>query len=133
MAKHEAEITDGYLLLQAECEDIWQLLLKEQIFPDHHYLFYPNPWPKSAHLQRRIHGSAAFRTLLALGGQVELRSNWQIYVEEFGVAMSLAGSPGIVSQLEPEQPITLFERKYQASDHSLWRFLGAVNKPFSLP
>lgn len=133
LAKHEAEITGGYLLLHAECEDIWQLLLQEQIFPDHHYLFYPNPWPKSAHLQRRIHGSAAFRTLLALGGQVELRSNWQIYVEEFGVAMSLAGSPGIVSQLEPEQPITLFERKYQASGHSLWRFLGAVNKPFPLP
>ncbi|MEH6582222.1 MAG: SAM-dependent methyltransferase [Halioglobus sp.] len=124
LAKHPHHGRGNTILLQAECEDIWQLLLQARIKPDYHYLLYPNPWPKAKHLQRRIHGHPAFRYLLQLGGIVELRSNWQIYVEEFGVAMHLAGQRGRVQQVEPEQPITLFEQKYQASGHGLWRFLS---------
>ena len=71
-------------------------------------------------------GPGAFPELLRLGGQVELRSNWQIYVEEFGQAMQLAGQPGVVSRLEVSEPLTLFERKYQASGQALWRFRGRV-------
>jgi tRNA G46 methylase TrmB len=129
LAKHPLEDADNYLLLQAECEDIWQLLAAEGIRPQYHYLFYPNPWPKSGHLQRRIHGCPAFRYLLELGGRVELRSNWQLYVEEFAVAVHLAGHYGKVQRLEPEQPISLFERKYQNSGHPLWAFIGRVNTP----
>ena len=124
--KHPKEECDNYILLQAECEDIWSLLLQEDIHPDYHYILYPNPWPKSRHLQRRVHGNPAFRYLLQLGGQVELWSNWQIYVEEFGIAMTLSGHPGIVRQQRPETPITLFERKYQSSGHTLWAFEGHI-------
>ncbi|MDX1734707.1 MAG: SAM-dependent methyltransferase, partial [Halioglobus sp.] len=127
LAKHPAQPTDGYLLLRADCEAIWQQLAADGIALAHHYILYPNPWPKSRHLQRRVHGHPAFRTLLALGGRLELRSNWQVYVEEFGVAMSLAGQVGVVSELcAPVQPLTLFERKYHDSGHPLWVYRCAI-------
>ena len=113
---------DG-ILLQAECEDIWALLLQDGISVDHHFLFYPNPWPKSKHLKRRVHGHPAFRWLLQLGGCIELRSNWQVYVEEFAVAMHLGGRRGLVQRVPDDAPaVTLFERKYRDSGHALWRF-----------
>ncbi len=111
-----------YLLLRAQCEDIWQLLLQSGLRVDHHYLLYPNPWPKRKHLQRRIHGSASFAWLLELGGSVELRSNWRLYVEEFGVAMHLAGRRGAVARVGGDPALTLFEEKYRRSGHALWRY-----------
>jgi tRNA (guanine-N7-)-methyltransferase len=118
--------SDGdYLLLQADCPGLWALLAQAGLGVDFHYLLYPNPWPKSRHLQRRVHGHPGFAALLQLGGLVELRSNWQLYVEEFGLAMQLAGHPGRVFRLP--QPgnapdMTLFERKYRLSGHALWAF-----------
>ena len=128
LARHNGSRATNYLLLQADCEDIWQLLLSEQLYLDYHYLLYPNPWPKAKHLQRRIHAHAAFPWLLRLGGRVELRSNWQVYVEEFGVAMHLAGSPGRVSRVDASSPVTLFEQKYHRSGHQLWAFTGRVRQ-----
>lgn len=133
LAKHIPQTHKNYLLLQAECEDIWQLLHQQHISPSYHYLLYPNPWPKSGQLQRRIHGNPGFKSLLGLGGQVELRSNWQLYVEEFGVAMHLAGQPGRVLQVQPGKPISLFEHKYQVSGHTLWSYVGRIKMPGSTP
>lgn len=128
LAKHAGGDATNYLLLQADCEDIWQLLLLAGITPEFHYLLYPNPWPKSRHLQRRIHGSAAFPWLLQLAGSIELRSNWQLYVEEFGLAMHLAGHCGAVFRLPQQQPLSLFEDKYQSSGHELWVYTCKVAK-----
>jgi tRNA G46 methylase TrmB len=116
-----APTPDNALLLRAECGELWRLLLQAGLRPSRHCLLYPNPWPKSAHLQRRIHGDPGFRTLLALGGAVELRSNWQVYVEEFGVALQIAGVPAVVRRLRVDQPLTLFEAKYHDSGHALWQ------------
>ena len=130
--RHPPGSGDNCLLLQADCEDIWRLLLQRGARLHSHYLLYPNPWPKSRHLQRRVQGSAAFPLLLRLGGRVELRSNWQLYVEEFGAAMHFAGCPGVVAELAPRQPLTLFEAKYRASGQTLWRFtthIGAFSAP----
>jgi len=114
---------ENCLFLRAQCEDIWALLANDGIVAARHYLLYPNPWPKSAHLKRRVHGHPGFQALLRVGGSVELRSNWQVYVEEFGTAMHLAGVPGLVQQVPDDgQDLTLFERKYRASGHHLWRF-----------
>ncbi|MFV0277794.1 MAG: SAM-dependent methyltransferase [Parahaliea sp.] len=120
LQRHRSGSNGSYLLLRAECEAIWQLLLERRWQLEAHYLLYPNPWPKSAHLRRRVHGHASFPLLLALGGRVELRSNWQIYVEEFGLAMALAGRRGRVSRISGEPPLTLFEQKYRDSGHTLW-------------
>lgn len=130
LARHPREPEGNYLLLRADCEDIWRLLVRDARAVAHHYLLYPNPWPKASHIQRRVHGHPAFPLLLQLagraGGRVELRSNWQLYVEEFGVAMHLAGCPGVISRLQGQPAITLFEQKYQRSGHTLWRFIASA-------
>lgn len=126
LRKHVASADGNYLLLQANCEDIWHLLVQHQLLLEHHYLLYPNPWPKAGHVQRRVHGHPALRYLLGLGGTIELRSNWQVYVEEFGLALHLAGSPGRVTCDIPQRPTTLFEQKYAASGHQLWAFKGRL-------
>ena len=125
LARHPVDGGDNYLLLRADCEAIWQLLAERGMAVDYHYLLYPNPWPKAAHFQRRVHGHPAFPLLSRLAGSaprghIELRSNWQLYVEEFGVAMTLAGVAGRVAQLASAAPLSLFERKYRASGHPLW-------------
>lgn len=125
--KHTAGSAGNYLLLQAECEPLWQQLAAANRRLDYHYLLYPNPWPKSRHLQRRIHGHPGFRDLLTLGGQVELRSNWQLYVEEFGVAMHLAGARGLVQQLPEAPALSRFEDKYRRSGQALWRYRGRIS------
>ncbi|MBN7797886.1 tRNA (guanine(46)-N(7))-methyltransferase TrmB [Parahaliea mediterranea] len=123
LQRHVGSGAGNYLLLRAECEDIWQLVAARRWIVDYHYILYPNPWPKAAHLQRRVHGHASFPLLLQLGGRIELRSNWQLYAEEFGVALSLAGRRGRIGRrpMEPT-PLTLFERKYQSSGQSLWYY-----------
>jgi len=128
LAKRPDSPADNSLLLRAECEDLWRLLVERDIPVDYHYLLYPNPWPKAKHLQRRIHGSAGFFWLLQLGGRVELRSNWQTYVEEFGVAMHLAAHAGSVARIIPSLPLSLFERKYLDSGHALWAFNVAISR-----
>ncbi len=115
------------MLLQAECEDIWRLLVRDGLRSEFHYLLYPNPWPKAAHLQRRLHGHADFPLLLSLGGTLELRSNWQIYVEEFGCAMNLAGQSGTVHNLPDNEPaLSLFEQKYRNSGHQIWSYRARI-------
>jgi len=124
LQRHVGGESGNYLLLRAECEGIWQLLLERGWTVEHHYLLYPNPWPKPGHLQRRVHGHASLPLLLQLGGTVELRSNWQLYVEEFGLAMTLAGRRGGIERISGDPPLTLFEEKYRKSGHSLWRYRG---------
>ena len=127
LAKHPHSNSDNYLLLQADCEDIWKLLVRAGLRADYHYMLYPNPWPKSGHLQRRIHGHASFPLLLQLGGTLELRSNWQLYVEEFGCAMHIAGQRGCVHRLPESGPdLSLFEQKYRRSGHALWSYTGRI-------
>lgn len=127
LGKHPGSENSNYLLLRANCEDIWTLLNEDRRRIDFHYLLYPNPWPKSGHLQRRIHGHASFPQLLRLGGHLELRSNWQIYVEEFGFAMHLAGHHGSVKKIAGSgAPLTLFEQKYRQSGHPLWSYTGRI-------
>lgn len=115
---------ENCIFLRANCEDIWRLCLKNNIRFDSHYLLYPNPYPKSKHLQRRWHGHASFPLLPALANKTILRSNWKIYLEEFQIAWEIA--TGNVSQIEkvtgvPE--MTLFERKYRESGQALYEII----------
>lgn len=114
----------AYLLLRAECEPLWRALALAGISASHHYLLYPNPWPKQTQLKRRIHGHPGFPWLVRLGGTVELRSNWPIYVAEFAQAMAVAGVTGQLALFKPTPAITLFERKYHDRGQTLWRWQG---------
>ncbi|KAF1044890.1 MAG: tRNA (guanine-N(7)-)-methyltransferase [Herbaspirillum frisingense] len=108
--------------VRADLVDYWRLALEAGLRPARHYLLYPNPWPKIGHLARRWQGHAVFPTIVALGGRIECRSNWRIYVEEFAAALDqLTGLAVAVEPYATDAPITPFERKYLASGHALWR------------
>ena len=113
---------------RADLIDYWRLLHDDGIRLARHYLLYPNPWPRIGHLSRRWHGHPVFPTLLALGGVLECRSNWQIYVEEFCLAAgALSGCATRCETFVPILPLTPFERKYQASGHTLYRVVAGLN------
>lgn len=109
------------LVVRAELEDFWRLAVDHGWQLAKHFILYPNPWPKQRHLQRRWHGSAAFSFIPALGGSLELRTNWHTYALEFAAALHYAGHKCAVAPLKLAEPLTPFEAKYRASDHSLWR------------
>lgn len=112
----------NHVLVRAELSDFWRLLDRERIRLDRHYLLYPNPWPKIGQLQRRWHGHPVFPLLPRLGGTFECRSNWRIYIEECARALGFLGVGDVlVEPVQPDPPITPFERKYHDSGHSLWR------------
>ena len=120
-------LPDNCLLLRAHCETLWRHLAARSRRVQAHYLLYPNPWPKAAQLSRRIHGHAAFPLLLELGGRLELRSNWPIYVEEFGVALHLLGQAACIAKIaDGEAALTRFEAKYRASGHELGRLTATL-------
>jgi len=103
----------NYLLVRAELASFWRLLFEAGYVPERHCLFYPNPWPKPGQLMRRWHGHPVFPVLLALGGVIEMRCNWEIYAREFARAAGLAtGTIVTVNEYVPRQPISPFERKY---------------------
>ena len=119
--KHLRTGRENYQLVQADCGDFWRLACAAGWQADQQWLLYPNPWPKPAQLQRRVHGSADFPAMLTLGGTIELRSNWQIYVEEFAQALRVAGHTAEIAAVSDHPALTLHERKYRNSGHRLWR------------
>jgi tRNA (guanine-N7-)-methyltransferase len=109
-------------LIRADLVDFWRLLAGNGIRLARHYNLYPNPWPKIGHLARRWQGHAVLPVWLALGGEVECRSNWQIYIEEMAFALSLLTGTQVASEpWQTDNPMTPFEKKYQESGHELWR------------
>ena len=109
-------------LVRADLVDYWRLLHAAGVRPARQYLLYPNPWPKIGQLARRWHGHPVFPTLLALGGVIECRSNWRVYVEEFCFAVErLRGVAVVCETFLPQRPMTPFERKYLNSGQALFR------------
>ncbi|MEM1143473.1 MAG: SAM-dependent methyltransferase [Pseudomonadota bacterium] len=120
--------TERMLFLQASCEKVWRHLARVSVSVTRHFILYPNPWPKHEHLSRRVYGHPAFFDLLKLGGQLDLRSNWQPYIEDFGRALLHLKIPAAVSLLsEPRSPTTLFERKYRSSGQQLWQLSACLH------
>ena len=109
-------------LIRADLVDFWRLLAENGVRLARHYNLYPNPWPKIGHLARRWHGHAVFPVWRELGGELECRSNWRIYIEEMAIALSLlSGQPVAAEPYATDDPMTPFEKKYLASGHDLWR------------
>lgn len=112
----------SYLLLRADLNDFWRLAAEAKWQLSHHYLLYPNPWPKKKHLGRRWHASPVLPALVALGGELTVRSNWSIYIDEFAAALKQYQVQASTQQLAKEvSPMTPFERKYQAAGQALWQ------------
>lgn len=117
------------LIVQADCVDFWKLANKAGWQLEKHFLLYPNPYPKSVQLKYRWHGHPAFADLLKLGGLLEVRSNWGIYIEEFSEALNLAKQESTGCKVfEPtKEHLTLFERKYYQSGQTLYRCLSRLS------
>jgi tRNA (guanine-N7-)-methyltransferase len=110
------------LLIRADLIDFWRLLAENDIRLARHYNLYPNPWPKIGHLARRWHGHAVFPVWRELGGELECRSNWRIYIDEMAQALTLLTGQQVAAELwQTDDPMTPFEKKYLASGHELWR------------
>ncbi|MFC3032921.1 tRNA (guanine(46)-N(7))-methyltransferase TrmB [Pseudoalteromonas fenneropenaei] len=129
--KHDVEYQQQehgqYLLVRADLNDFWRLAVAAGWQPTHHYLLYPNPWPKAKHVRRRWHGGAVFPYIVKLGGRLEVRSNWSTYVEEFAHALTLAGQPAQAEPYHSDTAITPFERKYWASGQSSTRLVVTLS------
>ncbi|MCB1910120.1 MAG: SAM-dependent methyltransferase [Rhodocyclaceae bacterium] len=113
---------DNMVLVRADLVDFWRLLSARGLRLARHYILYPNPWPKIGHLGRRWHGHPVFPTIPELGGLLELRSNWQVYVEEFAAALGvLLGRQPSWQVFDGSEGLTPFERKYRDSGQTLYR------------
>ena len=120
LRRHVQTQSRNYHLIRGNCEHIWAQMVSANVVCAQHYLLYPNPWPKKAHLKRRIHGHPSFPLLKLLGGAIEVRSNWKIYVDEFAAASQFLGLDTQVESFSATDPLTLFERKYAANSENLW-------------
>ncbi|MGB1197613.1 MAG: tRNA (guanine(46)-N(7))-methyltransferase TrmB [Thalassotalea sp.] len=112
---------DNFMLLRADLNDFYRLAVAAKWQVSKHYILYPNPWPKSKHIQRRWHGSAVFPEILKVGKTIILRSNWRLYLEEFQSAATLADKKGDITLVGDKQALTPFEAKYKASGQQCWQ------------
>jgi tRNA (guanine-N7-)-methyltransferase len=118
----QASAPDNAVLLRCDLVDFWLLAAAAGWRFAAQYLLYPNPWPKPEHVQRRWGAHPVLPSLLACGGQVELRTNWKTYAEEWALALGVARIVATVAACDDVYaPLTPFEAKYRASGHALWR------------
>ncbi len=128
-------------LIRAELIDFWRLTQEKikagQWAIPYHAIYYPNPWPKQSEAGRRFHLHPIFPTLMGLAQTTELRTNWEIYAQEFAQAVRILQKTPVrdcfpssrvamtinCEAFEPEQPITAFERKYKEACQQLWRVI----------
>lgn len=120
----EALWPDNMVFVRADLVDFWRLLREAGLSLARHYILYPNPWPKIGHLTRRWHAHPVFPDLVSLGGVLECRTNWQVYIEELACALEqVTGQPVDWMSFEAPQPLTPFERKYRDSGQTLYRIV----------
>lgn len=116
----------NYMIVRGELLDLWPLLYKHSRNSQwkivKQCLYYPNPWPKAKAVKRRWHAAPIIPFIFGIGGQIELRSNWLIYMREFlQVTEYLTGKTGEIEQLYNIHPMTAFERKYYLSGQNLYK------------
>lgn len=118
----DALLPTNMVFVRADLVDFWRLLDEAGLRLARHYLLYPNPWPKIGHLGRRWHAHPVFPWIPRLGGLLECRSNWRVYMEEFALALGLATGRAVEWEaFAAEVPLTPFERKYRDSGQTLYR------------
>jgi len=126
--EYDDALPENALTVQADLVDFWRLARQENWQLQKHFILYPNPYPKSIHLKRRWHAHPLFPTILALGGILELRSNWKTYVDEFAFSLNHAGYSQAETQIyTPDEPWTLFEKKYHTAKQVLYRCTANLN------
>jgi tRNA (guanine-N7-)-methyltransferase len=108
-------------LVRADVVSWWLMLAKTQKQVARAYFFYPNPWPKGKHLQRRWHGHAVWPLICGQADFIEMRTNWLLYAQEWQQALRWCDRQPGFSLLEDALPCSLFERKYRQADVDCYR------------
>lgn len=130
--KYVENVPQNYLLLQADLNDFWRLLhdYVSQQSPAwkivKQFILYPNPYPKKAQLGKRWHAGALFPYIIKLCANIEVRSNWRIYIDEFLLAAEFYGLVGgieSVSEDDIDKAYTPFERKYLAANQTCFKLV----------
>lgn len=110
-------------LVRAELESFWLMACQQTDWViDKHYLLYPNPNPKSKLLSNRFYANAVFPAVLALGGQMILRTSWRTYAEEMSMAIACITQRCLPAPIPSElqlfvleegaPPLSHFEKKF---------------------
>lgn len=113
--QHDEKQLANTEFVRGDLNDLWRLIADANWPIEHHFILYPNPWPKSKHLQRRWHGAPVFSFIPRLSKRLTVRSNWDIYIKEFQQALAIANIDSDVKEYSSEHSMTPFERKYWAS------------------
>lgn len=125
--RHGSKGMGDYELVRADVNDFWRLAEAAGWRLARHFLFYPNPYPKASQLRKRWYASPAFPVLLRLGGYLTVRTNWQVYAEEFQQALGLVGYEAGLQALQVNSPISAFETKYQAQGDTLFELTSDLD------
>lgn len=112
---------DNYCVSRADVIDFWRMVQQQSWNITQHFIFYPNPYPKASQLQKRWHGCQSFKDIVNIGGELTVRSNWKIYIQEFALALEIAGKTPSFREVEKYEPFTPFERKYWNSGQNSWQ------------
>jgi len=122
--EHSVHHQDNLVLARADVVDIWRMIKESDWNIRKHYLLYPNPWPKKDQLKRRWHAHPVFPEMISLCHQIELRTNWKIYAEEFKQAIEIVtDKKALMDSVEVSDFISPFEKKYYDSGHELYRVI----------
>lgn len=127
LARHRRGEQGDYVMLRADVNDFWRLVVDAGWQPARHYLLYPNPYPKASQIRKRWYASPAFPALLGLGGILTVRTNWGLYAEEFACALHTAGFECTSKRLEIDRPITGFETKYSERGNALFEVVSDLD------
>ena len=114
---------NNLIITRAELVDVWRMIKNANWNIVKHYLLYPNPWPKKDQIKRRWYGHPVFPEMTALSEEIELRTNWKTYAEEFKLAFKkvVNKDPYINKIINIDNFISPFEKKYYESGHDLYR------------
>lgn len=116
------------LLVRGDVIDLWRLLAFEQLPITHHYLLFPNPWPKAEHVKRRFYAHPVFHTMVHLAPYFELRTNWQIYADECVIALRILGQQPEIRTKTDSDYMTLFEKKYLEASCPVYLVTNHLNE-----
>lgn len=108
-------LLSNLLLLPANNIDFWRLSVDFGLPAVKQYILYPNPYPKKNDVTLRWPGHPVMPWIVAASPAIEVRSNWQVYLQEFVQAACII-KPQFKCQWlsldRQQQPLTHFERKY---------------------
>ncbi len=93
--------------------------------------FYPNPWPKRKHLNKRLPTHPIFPYLMRLSPHIVMRCNWQTYAAQWHFCAKHL-RPDLhhtMARHTPIDPISLFERKYLETKTPCFEVVCHPNTP----